>query len=363
MRDITETKLKEITMQEEAAFLRRENITLRTSIIKDRYRLGNIIGKSPAMQDLYEVILNAAASDANVIIYGESGTGKELVAQAIHEMSGRSGKPFVPVNCAAIPENLIESEFFGYKRGAFTGAVCDKPGYLDLAHGGTLFLDEVGEVGLNMQAKLLRAIEGGGYSPVGSSSSKHSDLRIIAATNRNLLELSKRGLFRDDFFYRIHIIPIMIPPLRKRKEDIPLLVERFLRIYSTGKRMPALPCHLTEMLINYDWPGNVRELQNVIQRYLSVGRVDFLGMVSEEADTTCRFADKKSEGLNLHEHKGNLEKSIIMEALDTYHWNKTRAADALNISRKTLTRKLKRFGLCCPPSGTCDPFRSSSWKH
>ncbi len=345
VRDITEAKLKEITMQEEAAYLRRENITLRTSIIKDRYRLGNIIGKSPAMQEVYELILNSSATNASVIVYGESGTGKELVAQAIHEMSTRAAKPFIPVNCAAIPETLIESEFFGYKKGAFTGAVCDKPGYLDMADGGTLFLDEVGEVALTIQAKLLRAIEGRGYSPVGGSAVRIADLRIIAATNKNLLDLSKRGLFREDFFYRIHIIPIMLPPLRKRKEDIPLLVERFLRIYSPVKRIPSLPGHLMEALINYDWPGNVRELQNVIQRYLSVGRMDFLAPLQDDARTLSGPSEKCIGSFNLQEHTGNLEKTIIMDALNKHHWNKSRAADALKISRKTLFRKLKRFGL------------------
>ncbi|HOO47095.1 MAG TPA: sigma 54-interacting transcriptional regulator, partial [Deltaproteobacteria bacterium] len=324
IRDITGIKLKEITMQEEAAFLRKENITLRTSIIKDRYRLGGIIGKSPAMQEVYEMILNSAATNANVIIYGESGTGKELVAQAIHEMSSRSGNNFVPVNCAAIPENLIESEFFGYKKGAFTGAASDKPGFLDLADQGTLFLDEVGEISPNIQAKLLRAIEGGGYTPVGCNKVKHSDFRIIAATNKNLLELARRGLFREDFFYRIHIIPINLPPLRKRREDVPLLVERFLRIYSPVKKIPSLPGHLCEALISYDWPGNVRELQNVIQRYLSTGRIDFIAPAKHEQ--TISHAGKpvredSSEPFNLQEHTVHLEKSIIMEALNKYHWN------------------------------------------
>jgi len=347
-RDITDTKLKEISMQEEAAYLRKENIILRSSIIKDRYRFGDIIGKSSAMQDVYELILNSAAANANVIIYGESGTGKELVAKAIHEMSSRSGKAFVPVNCAAIPENLIESEFFGYKKGAFTGAINDKPGYLDMADGGTLFLDEVGELGLNIQAKLLRSIEGGGYSPVGSNCTKHSDFRIIAATNKNLLEQSKRGLFREDFFYRIHIIPIYLPALRKRKEDIPLLVEHLLRAHSPGKRIPSLPGNVLEALINHDWPGNVRELQNVIQRYFTVGRIDFLPPATEKPpgeECSAAKVEKIRDDFNLHEHTDSVEKEVIMDALNKYHWNKSKAAEALKISRKTLTRKLKRLGL------------------
>ena len=238
-RDITESRERELSMLEEAEHLRRENISLRSSI-KDRYRLGSLIGKSPAMQEVYELILNAAATNANVIVYGDSGTGKELVAKAIHEMSNRSEKGFVPVNCAAIPENLLESEFFGHKKGAFTGAHADKQGYLDVADGGTLFLDEVGELSLSLQAKMLRAIEGGGYSPVGSSVNKLSDFRIIAATNRNLLEqVRKRGI-REDFFYRIHVIPINVPPLRDRKEDIPLLMEHFLKLYSENGDPPPM---------------------------------------------------------------------------------------------------------------------------
>ena len=348
-RDITDAKLKEIIMEEEAEHLRKENITLRSSIIKDRYRFGDIVGKSNAMQEVYELILNSAATNANVILYGESGTGKELVAKAIHERSSRAGRAFVTVNCAAIPENLIESEFFGYKKGAFTGALCDKPGFLDLADGGTLFLDEVGEVGLNIQAKLLRAIDGGGYTPVGNTLTRHSDFRIIAATNKNLMELSKRGLFREDFFYRIHIIPIYLPPLRKRREDIPLLVEHFLRLHCPGKNIPTLPGKILENLIHHDWPGNIRELQNVIQRFLTFGRIKFLSPVESEPSEHWGASEQNTDPLhkdfNLHAQTGHLEKEVILEALNKFNGNKSKAADALMISRKTLTRKLKRLGM------------------
>ena len=363
-RDITEAKLKEISMQQEAAYLRKENVTLRSSI-KDRYRFGDIIGKSEAINEVYERILNSAATNANVIIYGESGTGKELVAKAIHRLSNRSDNSFVPVNCAAIPENLIESEFFGYKKGAFTGAVSDKQGYLDLADGGTLFLDEVGELGMNMQAKLLRAIEGGGYSPVGSSIVKHSDFRIIAATNKNLVEYTKRGLIREDFFYRIHIIPIALPPLRQRKEDIPLLVEHFIRLNSPGIRTVSVPGHVLETLQQYDWPGNIRELHNVIQRYLMVKKIEILEplrrLPSEMKDCERISGSEVSNDSGFDEHPentqgspvmGNLsdykdksEKAAILEALNQNRWNKGKAAAALNISRKTLHRKMQRLGL------------------
>ncbi|MBI9076231.1 MAG: sigma 54-interacting transcriptional regulator [Desulfatibacillum sp.] len=341
-RDITEAKLRELSMQEEAESLRRENVNLRSSI-RDRYRFGNIIGKSPAMQEVYELILNAAAGSANVIIYGESGTGKELVARAIHKMSKRAEQSFVPVNCAAIPANLLESEFFGHRRGAFTGAHSDKEGFLDLANGGTLFLDEVGELDILLQVKLLRAIEGGGYMPVGSNVTKSSDFRIIAATHRNLLEQSRTGKMREDFFFRIHIIPINLPPLRQRRDDIPLLVEHFMKVYSGDQSDAVLPGKVLDALVAYDWPGNVRELQNVIQRYLTVNRLDFL--TPEPSPPRASLGTSQDGAASLRGATENVEKTLIREALDQHRWNKSRTAEALGISRKTLFRKMKRFGL------------------
>ncbi len=354
-RDITDTKMKEISMQEETAYLRRENVTLRSSI-KDRYRFGDIIGKSVAIQEVYERSLNAAATNASVIIYGESGTGKELVAKAIHRISNRSQSNFVAVNCAAIPETLVESEFFGYKKGAFTGANTDKEGYLDKANDGTLFLDEVGELGMNLQAKLLRAIEGGGYLPVGSNIVKHSDFRIIAATNKNLIEYTKKGLMREDFFYRIHIIPINLPPLRKRKDDIPLLVEHFIRLSSPGNKIVSVPGNVLEALQEYDWPGNVRELHNVIQRYLMVNKIEFLAPLKkppmEMKNDNQPLFDEAPEGTvkspiikELSDYKEDSEKAAILEALNQNRWNRGKTAELLNISRKTLHRKMQRFGL------------------
>lgn len=350
VRDITEAKLKEISMLEEAEHLRKENVSLRSTIKdKDRYRLRNIIGKSSPMQKVYELILDAANSDANIIIYGESGTGKELIARAIHEMSPRSEKPLVIVNCAAIPENLLESEFFGHSKGAFTGAHKDKQGHLDLADKGTLFLDEVGALNLSLQAKLLRAIEGGGYSPVGSNIAKNSDFRIIAATNTNLFEQTQKGLMRKDFFYRIHIIPINLPPLRRRKDDIPLLVEHFLRHYSGEKKIPLIPGQVLEALINYDWPGNVRELQNVIQRFLTVRRLEFLTDI-EPGQMDIGYAGDNANGkyvnkTGLRRTVENVEKNVIKETLNLYKKNKSKTAEALGITRKTLSRKMKQLGL------------------
>jgi PAS domain S-box-containing protein len=345
-RDITEAKQREITMQEEAEHLRRENVSLRSSM-RDRYRFGNILGKSPAMQEVYRLILDAAATSANVVIYGESGTGKELVARAIHESSNPSSSPFVTVNCAAIPENLLESEFFGHKKGAFTGAYSDKEGYLDLADGGTLFLDEVGELSTTLQAKLLRAVEGGGYAPVGGSRIKTSDFRIVAATNRDLMDLVKRGKMREDFFYRIHIIPIHLPPLRSRKDDIALLVEHFLGVYAGEKEVPSIPGQVLEALVNYEWPGNVRELQNAIQRYVAVGRLD-LPILAQATPDARRALDREKktggEPADLKSEIERLERATLKQALERHGGNKSKTARALGISRKTLFRKLKRYG-------------------
>ncbi len=354
-RDITEAKLKEISMQEEADSLRRQNVKLRSSI-QERYRFGKIIGKSPAIQRVYEQILNASGTNASVVIYGESGTGKELVARAVHDMSRRSGKKFVPVNSSAIPENLLESEFFGHKKGAFTGAHTDRAGYLDMADGGTLFLDEIGDLNINLQAKLLRALEEGSYSPVGSSVVKHSDFRLLSATNKDLKKMVRDGDIREDFFYRIHILPITLPPLRERKEDIPLLVEDFLRKLMPDTKTVQFPGPVLEALMTYDWPGNVRELQNVIQRYLAVGNVDFLESAvaltdiptntpaSPQAGAPPQAYPSRPDG-SLQENVQALEKTIIQNALRRYNGNKSKVAQHLKISRKTLARKTERLGL------------------
>lgn len=348
-RDITDIKRKELSLQEETENLRRENVTLRSSI-KDRYRMGEIIGKSKSMQAVYERILNAASSNANVLIYGESGTGKELVARAVHKMSRRSAKPFVAVNCSAIPENLLESEFFGHKKGGFTGAHADSPGYLDQADGGTLFLDEVGDINPGLQAKLLRALEGGGYSPVGSSVVKHSDFRILSATNKNLMHQIKTGKMREDFFYRIHVIPVTLPPLRERKGDIPFLVEHFLKIYSSEKGLKELSGQVMEKLMRHDYPGNVRELQNIIQRYLAVNSCDFITRNGDAPAPGIGAAEGGNEshgesGRDLQSNIDSLERDVIRKTLMKYGENKSRTAEALGISRKTLFRKIKRLKL------------------
>lgn len=344
--DITQRKEAEAALKEREASLQQENTLLRSGL-RDRYKFGRIIGKSAKMQDVYDLILKASASSANVIILGESGTGKELVAQAIHENSPRRDKAFVVVNCGAIPENLLESEFFGHVRGAFTGAVNDKKGYMEMADGGTLFLDEIGEFPLTMQVKLLRAIEGGGYTPVGAAVRRESDVRIVAATNRDLREHVRKNLMREDFFYRIHIIPIHLPPLRKRKEDIPLLMDHFIKAFQEKEPLPlTVPAQITEAFVAYDWPGNVRELQNTLHRYLTLKKIDFPGM----EDTERGFTEKSPyeeipENLDLRQAMEHCEREFLLRILKKHQWHKGKTAEALGIHRKTLFTKLRHFQL------------------
>jgi PAS domain S-box-containing protein len=323
--------------------LRNENLLLR-STMRDRYKFGNIIGNSKVMQDVYELILKAAVTDDSVFILGESGTGKELVALAIHQASERRQRKCVIVNCGAIPENLIESEFFGYVKGAFTGAGNDKKGFLETADGGTLFLDEIGEISLNMQVKLLRAIEGGGFTPVGSQKLIKPNFRIIAASNKDPVELMKRGKMRSDFFFRIHVIPITLPALREREDDILLLVDHFLKTFSKGESLATLAPENLKTLRNYHWPGNVRELQNVIRRYIALRNFDFLtdSTLSESVDPVGGGNPVLTEEqLSLQEAVGRFEKHYILEALKKNRWQKGKTATILSVSRKTLFRKMK----------------------
>ncbi|MBW1691653.1 MAG: sigma 54-interacting transcriptional regulator [Deltaproteobacteria bacterium] len=346
IRDITERRLQDIASQDEVERLQGESTTLRSSI-KYGYKFGNIVGKSQAIQQVYDLISMAADSDANVVISGESGTGKELVAQSIHEMSNRRDRAFVSVNCGAMPETLLESEFFGYKKGAFTGAYTDKHGYLDLADGGTLFLDELGEIGLGMQVKLLRAFDGRGYAAVGSTENKKSDFRIIAASNGDLMDLMKKRLIREDFFYRIYVIPIAVPPLRDRKEDIPLLIDHFLKSYGNDKQRSGIPGRIMQSLLDYDWPGNVRELQNVLHRYFAVKRLDLMGPIGAGPDYLNGNSGENldPEDLDFHRVMEKFQKNVIVRALEQTQWHKGRAATMLGIDRKTLFRKMKSLGL------------------
>ena len=290
--------------------------------------------------------------DANVIVYGESGTGKELTAKTIHELSDRRDKPFVVVNCGAIPENLLESEFFGYCKGAFTGAGTDRQGYLDLADGGTLFLDEIGEIGLGLQVKLLRVLEGGGYMPVGGNKVKQPDIRIIAATNEDLVKKVRKGDVRLDFFYRIHIVPIHMPPLRNRKEDLPLLLDHFFSTYDNREKLPPLTGEIIERINQYSWPGNVRELRNTLRRYVTLKKFDTLDPSLFALDNTpepIEIPDKnqpiKSDRDDLRSAIETFEKEHITDVLIKHRWQRNQAATALGINRKTLFRKIQRHGI------------------
>lgn len=337
--DITERKRMEIE-------LIKENEKLKTSFA-DRYRLGSIIGRSPAMKSVYELILRAAATNACVVIIGKSGTGKELVARAIHDMSDRKNKAFVPVNCGAIPENLLESEFFGYKKGSFTGANTDTRGYLEVADGGSLFLDELEELSPSMQVKLLRVIDGYGFTPVGGSETKTSDVRIIAATNVELQEHVQRGLMREDFYFRINVFPIRVPTLKERPEDIPLLLDHFLEKYSHEEEPLVIPPTVREALKKYDWPGNVRELQNTIQRYAATGSFSFFTSsipISEESTGFPEGLSRNSEE-SLQEAVETFEKQVILRTLERNYWRRGASAAMLKIDRKTLLRKMKRHGI------------------
>lgn len=345
VRDITKAKQREIESQRETTVLRRQNIQL-ASTMKDRYRFGDIIGKSSAMQEVYEQILAAGTGNANVVVYGESGTGKELVAMAIHQLSDHCEGSFVPVNCGAIPENLMESEFFGHKKGAFTGANGDKKGFLDYANGGTLFLDEVGNISLGMQVRLLRAIEGGGHTPLGSNQVRKSDFRIIAATNRPLIELVKEGRMREDFFFRVHIVPLYLPPLRDRKEDILLLIDHFMHTFNRGEEHRVLPGKILDAFVEYDWPGNVRELQNVLQRYLTMGRLEFSsGWTTKSLDVEKSPDSDEMAGDDLRGKVENFEKRVILQSLEKVQWNRSKLCDVLGIPRRTLTYKLHKYGI------------------
>ncbi len=340
--DINKRKEMEEALRDSEAHLREENIRLRYTM-DDHHKFGDIVGKSRAMQEVFELMLMAASAETNMIVYGESGTGKELVARAIHNISTCQDGPFIPVNCGAIPENLLESEFFGHKKGAFTGADRDKKGFLCEADGGSLFLDEIGEIKPELQVKLLRAIEGGGYTPVGSNENLESGFRIIAATNRNLHDLIKRGEMRSDFFYRIHVIPIHLPPLRDRKEDIPLLVEHFLKAYDRKIRPPVTPA-VIETLTNYNWPGNVRELQNVMYRFVTLKRLDLIGDIAAIPLETNDIPEEVSRAA-LPEAVAAFEKRHISAALAEHHWNRTRTAKSLKIGLRTLQRKMNTYGI------------------
>ncbi|MCF6248250.1 MAG: sigma 54-interacting transcriptional regulator [Desulfobacula sp.] len=345
--DITKQKAKEEKIIGNETRLKKENIRLK-STLKQTSGLGFIVGKSDAMQKVYEEILKAAESDANVIIYGDSGTGKELVAKTIHQLSFRGENDYITVNCGAIPDSLFESEFFGFKKGAFTGADRDKQGYLAAANHGTLFMDEIGELSKILQVKLLRAMEGGQYTPIGCSTAKKADVRIIAATNRNLEKELLNGNFRKDFFYRIHIIPIYMPALKNRKKDLPLLIQHFIQMFSDDKAIRMIPDHIVEKMVAYNWPGNVRELQNAVQQYLTLQKMEFLEIGHDKNNRVKEFDSTStdfSSTQTLTQRIQQVEQEMILHCLEKNKWHKTKAARDLGIDRRSLFRKIKTLGL------------------
>lgn len=334
---------REKALEQKTQQLEAENLNLKASL-SDSDRFGEIIGRSPAMRKVYERIISAAAVDETVIIYGETGTGKELVARTIFQMSESHTKIFVPVNCSAIPEDLFESQMFGYRKGAFTGAERNTPGYLDRAQDGTLFLDEVGELSLRMQAKLLRVLQDKEYTPVGATTTRTADARIIAATNRDLGEMLRAGTIREDFFHRLHVITVKLPPLRWRKEDIPLLIEHFLvQRTPAGVELPTIPIDVFNRFFDYDWPGNVRELLNELRRYLATGELELAG--HRPAQTGDPHAlPFLQDGMSLNDAVGAFEHYYISRVLRQHGGQKALTAEALGVGRKTLYNKLKKHG-------------------
>ena len=340
-----EELLINIRKAQENLRLEREVKVLRTIVRPES--LKGIVAESYAMKQVVDIAIRVAGSSSTVLITGESGTGKELIARLIHEKSQRKNGPFVAVNLAAIPESLIESELFGYEKGAFTGADREKPGLIERAHGGTLFLDEIGELPLPLQVKLLRVIEEKEIQRLGGLKPKKVDFRLLTATNRDLEEMVKAGTFRDDLFYRINVIHIHIPALRERKEDIPYLLEHFLKIYSAreAKKIKGFTREAYELLLRYHYPGNVRELENIVERAVVLSQGEYI--TTEELPLSLRkeIFPQEQEFLSLDERIEAIERSIILEALKRNNWVKTRAARELGISERVLRYRIRKFGI------------------
>ena len=333
--------------------LRQENILLRADLSqKDRF--GEMIGGNPRMRAIYALIERIAPAGSTVLIHGESGTGKELVARAIHQRSPRASRPFVTVNCGGIPETLLESELFGHVKGAFTGAIATKKGLFDMAAGGTIFLDEIGEMTVPMQVKLLRTIQERRVRPVGASEDHAVDIRIIAATNRDLEAMVAQKAFREDLYFRINVISIRVPPLRERREDIALLATHFLRHYAPimGKGEPALARDALEAIEGYAWPGNIRELENVIERALAIApgsRVE-RGHLPEalqglRAPKGFQEIDIPPTGFDLNEAIEGIRKVYILRAIELEGGNVTHAAKRLGITFRSIRHFVKKYGI------------------
>ena len=326
--------------------LEEENIRLKSEL-DEKFKFESIVGVSSKMVDVLEMVKRVARTDSTILLLGESGTGKELIARAIHHNSLRSHKPFVVVNCAAIPDDLLESELFGHQKGSFTGALEDKIGKFEYANGGTIFLDEIGDLKLELQAKFLRVLQEKTIDKVGGNNPIEVDVRVIAATNQNLRELIEKGVFREDLYYRLSVIPIKIPPLRERKEDIPDLINHFLNKFKARGDIRFNP-KAVRVMQNYFWKGNIRELGNVIERVLLLRRGKEIGI--EDLPEEIRFNSQKPTDFipEIPEHGISLEdveKELLLKALEKKNWNQSKTADFLNITRATLIYRMEKYGI------------------
>ncbi len=339
----------------EARKLRHENFELRRSM-SEHHRFGELIGKSTQMVEVFNLISRVAPSKANVLIIGESGTGKELVAREIHRRSSRVDKPFVTVNCSAIPEPLLESEMFGHIKGSFTGAIANKIGLVEAAHSGTLFLDEVGDISLAIQAKLLRFLQEREFRRVGGTDDKKIDVRVIAATNKKLEKEMEEGNFREDLYYRLNVIRVLLPPLREREEDIPLLLDYFLKKFRAeqGKDVKKISSLAMRVLCNYHYPGNVRELENIVERCVTLEQSDQLTAenlppkIAESVSkmpTHLRDTELPPNGLDLNQTLDKVERDLINKALDITGGNRSSAARLLGITFRSLRYRLMKLGM------------------
>jgi two-component system, NtrC family, response regulator PilR len=344
----------------EKVSLSRQNFALKRDAAV-RNSLDNIIGASTAIERLKDTIRTVASTQSTVLVYGESGTGKELVARAVHSCSPRATEPFVSINCGAFPETLLESELFGYVKGAFTGANQNKRGLFEVADGGTIFLDEIGEMNLSMQVKLLRVLQERCVRPVGGTAEVAIDVRVIAATNRDLEKQVAENGFREDLYYRLNVIPIVVPPLRERREDVPLLVNHFVKKYakSAGRNIRQVSQESLEQLSGYEWPGNVRQLENTIERAvaLEMGEVLRVQLPMERArakaaaagvgaDTLSVTADAVlPEGMDMEKYVAQIERSLLKSALQQSNGVQTRAADVLRISYRSFRHLMKKYDL------------------
>ncbi|GAB4338823.1 MAG: hypothetical protein Kow0099_13210 [Candidatus Abyssubacteria bacterium] len=338
--------LEDITDQLMLGERERELERIRRDVSRSEVK-ANMVGISGAMEKVFDLVLRCAEVDSTVLVLGETGVGKELAARAVHANSARKDKPFVTVNCGALPETLLESELFGHTKGAFTGAISERTGLFREAHGGILFLDEIGDLSLPLQVKLLRALQEKEVRPVGGDRAYSVDVRVIAATNRDLAELVSQGRFRNDLYYRIAVIPLWIPPLRERKEDILPLAEHFIRKHRRGsrKQLAGLDHSAQKALLDYSWPGNIRELENAIEHALAMARGPMLTSHDLPVQVVVGPRTAVSAGANLEQKSIEAEKEAIMAALRRHGGNRTRAANELGISRVTLWRKVTMYGI------------------